>query len=694
MLPLDGVRVVDAVEEKGELCGRLLADLGAEVVRVGPVTDQFRNINKVGAPPEAVDALLAGADVFLTSKPPTSTVMQENPHLIVTAITDFGLTGPYRDYVATNAVMVAMGGMLFRSGTPDQPPLLPPGTLAYDVAGVSAAMATLTAVWQRRPQLIDASVMESLLQITDWSLAGYAIDGGMDPMRAGSGPVYSIYPCADGYVRVIVLSPRQWAAMRDWLGNPPELEGPEKNGLLGRLGIQTTVIDPLYLELFSKYGAAELADEAQRRGIVITPVLRPDQVLTTPHFVERGTFVDGCGGRVASGLFEMDGERVGVREEYQDGAAPAWEPRPAPGAVDLEPARPFAGLRVIDFGIGAVGVEVGRYFAENGADVIKVESRTYPDFIRVVLGTEMNFSFASSSRCKRGFGVNVKTPEGLEFVKTLLADADVLIENSATGVMDDLGLGWSAVHEINPRLVMVSSQLMGSTGPWKDWIGYGPSTRPPAGMTHLWNWPDGGPPPGSFAVHPDHLVGRVCTVGALAALIGGGGRHVECAQVETIINFLGDILLRESIEPGSAQPLGNGGTRVVKCAGNERWVVIDGDCDVTDEWCAERTDRDVVAELQARGAAAGYVVYPSDMATDPHLVARGYAQQVDQPGAGRMYLEGPAFHATGIPEPIVAPAPGLGEHTREIARDLLSLSDSEIDKALAAGILEGPLTPT
>src|SRR5205823_13803969 len=138
------------------------------------------------------------------------------------------------------------------------------------------------------------------------------------------------------------------------------------------------------------------------------------------------------------------------------------------------------------------------------------------------------------------------------------------------------------------------------SGPWKDWIGYGPSTRPPAGMTHLWNWPEGGPPPGSFAVHPDHLVGRVCMVGALAALLGGGGVHVECAQVETIINFLGDLLLRESIEPGSARPIGNR-PRLVKCAGEERWVVIDGDAAITDAEAAGRVDRDLVAELQQQG---------------------------------------------------------------------------------------------
>jgi crotonobetainyl-CoA:carnitine CoA-transferase CaiB-like acyl-CoA transferase len=694
-LPLDGIRVVDAVDEKGELCGRLLADLGADVVRIGDVVDQFRNFNKRGASAEQLDDLLAGADAFLTSSSPDWRVMQQHPHLVVTAITDFGLTGPYRDYRATNAVMVAMGGMLFRSGTIDKPPLLPPGLLAYDVAGISAAFATLAALRQKRPQLVDVSVMESLLQITDWSLAGFPIQGTTenDPMRNGSGPVYSLYPCADGYVRVIVLSPRQWRAMKEWLGNPPELEGDELNGMLGRLAIQTTVIDPLYIELFSKYDGATLADEAQRRGIVITPALRPDQVLATPHYRDRATFVDGLGGKVASGFFELDGTRAGYRQAYDVTDGPGWDSRPAPGAMPAEPSRPFAGLRVVDFGIGAVGVEVGRLLAENGADVIKVESRGAPDFIRVVLGTEMNASFASSSRCKRSIGINAKTPEGLELVKRLLADADVLIENSATGVMDNLGLGWDTVHELNPRLVMVSSQLMGSKGAWKDWIGYGPSTRPPSGMTHLWNWPDpGAMPPGSFAVHPDHLVGRVCTVGVVAALIGGGGVHVECAQVETVINLLGDLFLAESLAPGSVQPAGNGEARLFRCAGAERWVVVDGDGEVDDAWCATHTDREVVAELQSRGIAAGYVVYPSDMCSDPHLVARGYARQVDQPGLGRMWLEGPAFHATGIPEPLVGPAPGLGEHTREIATTLLGLHDSEVDKLLEAGVLEGPVS--
>src|SRR4029434_10776808 len=146
--------------------------------------------------------------------------------------------------------------------------------------------------------------------------------------------------------------------------------------------------------------------------------------------------------------------------------------------------------RVLDFGIGGVGVEGARMLAEYGADVIKIESRTYPDFIRVIMGSEMSASFASSSRSKKSFGVNVKNPEGLAVLHRLIATADVAIENNSTGTLDDMGVGWKEIQRINPRCVLVSSQLLGSHGAWKDWIGYGPSTQPMGGMVHLWNYAD------------------------------------------------------------------------------------------------------------------------------------------------------------------------------------------------------------
>src|SRR5690606_2727601 len=99
------------------------------------------------------------------------------------------------------------------------------------------------------------------------------------------------------------------------------------------------------------------------------------------------------------------------------------------------PSRPFAGLKVLDFGHGGVGVEAGRLLADYGADVVKVESSTYPDFIRKVMGSDTSPSFASSNRGKRSFGVNVKDERGRELVLRLVAWADVVIENNSTGTM-------------------------------------------------------------------------------------------------------------------------------------------------------------------------------------------------------------------------------------------------------------------
>jgi crotonobetainyl-CoA:carnitine CoA-transferase CaiB-like acyl-CoA transferase len=785
---LHGVRIIDTTEERGELASRILADLGADVIKVEPVggassrhlppfapdgtslSFAVRNTNKrstiidCGSETGRSDfeRLLAGADIWMVSARPgalaeigldPADVAERFPHLVVTSITDFGLTGPYRDFAGTDDVMIAMGGMLARSGNLGMPPLLPPGSLAYDTASTSAAFATLAALWQRRStgrgQLLDVSVMQAVAQITDWSLANYSFAAETGSfyyqLRYGSGPVYPMYPCADGYVRLIVLSTRQWHAMREWLGDPEVVRDEYWNSLMARMEIQGDVLDPLYIDLFKNFTAAELADEAQRRGIVMTPVLKPSQVAAMPHFIDRGTFVDasaavGASGKVASGFFEIDGERVGYvsrsPEPGEHSGAIAADVSPvrtaAPDAVGA--AMPFVGLKVLDLGHGGVGVEAGRLFAEYGADVIKVETATYPDFIRTIAGSLMSPSFLSSSRCKRSFGVNVKLPSGLATLKRLVEWADVLIENTSTGTMADMGTDYATLKAINPRLVMVSSQLMGSRGAWKDWIGYGPSTRPASGMSHLWNFPDGGMPPGSGAIHPDHLVGRMAAVGALASLIGreehaGVGAHIELAQVETIVNLLGDLFLKESLEPGSVEPDGNRDQRgapwgVYQCAGEERWcaITVRNDDDwqhlrmalgdpawaqspelatsagrraVADEldvhlskWTMERSDRDVMATLQGVGVPAGMMMYPADLASDEHSLARRFPRRVDQPGLGPVLLEGQAFEATGMPDPLVTPAPMLGEHTREICQQILGMSDDEIDALIAEGALE------
>jgi crotonobetainyl-CoA:carnitine CoA-transferase CaiB-like acyl-CoA transferase len=215
----------------------------------------------------------------------------------------------------------------------------------------------------------------------------------------------------------------------------------------------------------------------------------------------------------------------------------------------------------MDFGIGAVGVEVGRRLAEYGAEVVKIESRAYPDFMRTVTGGEFSPSFVSSSRSKSGFGVNAQTTEGHELLLRFAAQADVVVENNSTGTMDDLGLGFSDLVAVNPGIVMVSSQLMGSRGTWSDWRGYGPTGQGPGGLLHLWNYADRADPVGSASIYPDHFAGCLGAVAAMAALVGRArgttsGLHAEVAQVEAVAGALADLLAAEGVAPGSVVPSG------------------------------------------------------------------------------------------------------------------------------------------
>ena len=788
--PLAGFRVVDLADEKGELCGRMLADLGADVVRVEPpggarsrrlppfsggtsLFFAYRNLGKRGvtldlrqpADREKLHALCAGSDALIESFAPDALAAQgldpaelvrRHPHLVVTSISDFGRSGPYRDWVATDAVLEAVGGMMFKAGVPEREPLIPPGAIASDVAGILATFATLCAWWQRRTtgrgQHVDLCAVEALAQITDWSLSNAAVTrvAGMayGEKRQGSGPVYKIYACKGGYVRLIVLSPRQWRAMWEWLGKPEAFADPHWETFLARLQ-NADVLNALYTEHFASMTMDEVCSEAQRRGIVCTPVLRPEEVLSNVHFVSRRTFVEteiakGVRGPVAQGFHELDGERLGFRGrapqpgEHQSllDAPPAA--KPAPRGAEPAPSAPLAGLRVLDFGIGGVGVEAGRMLVEYGADVVKVESRTYPDFIRVIMGSEMSASFASSSRSKRSFGVNAKNAEGLATLKRLLACADVAIENNSTGTLDDMGIGWREIERLNPRCVLVSSQLLGSHGAWKDWIGYGPNTQPMGGMVHLWNYADREAPAGSTSIFPDHLAGRLVAINALAALLrrerSGRGGHGEVAQVEVVTGVLGDLLCKAGIEPGSVAPRGNRSDRgapwgAYRCAGDDQWCVItvrdDADWkslraalgdpewardpaldtmkgrlarqDALDagleRWTSARSKAEVAASLQRHGVPCGPMLTATDQLDDPHYTARGYPRWTEQQDLGRMAFEGPCFRGSAMLDADIRQAPRLGEHTREVCRAWLGLADAEIERLVGAGALEDARAP-
>ena len=790
--PLAGIRVVDLTVERGELCGRVLSDLGADVIRIEPPGGSpsrrmapidgdhslfwtFRNCGKRSAVVDPSDeqdrerlhGLIAASDVVIDSAEPEThadpaldaeALYARHPHLIVASITAYGRTGPWAGRDVPNAVVDATGGMAFKAGTHEGGPILPPGNIADDTASFTTVFGILCALWQLQNtgagQVIDASVNECVAQTTDWSLSNWSrsADAGepSSERRAGPGVVYTIIPCADGFVRLIVLSPRQWHSIRSWMGEPDFLQDPELDGFIGRLMIADAVLNPLYDELFATMTMAEVSEQAQARGIVCTPFLKPDDVLVNPHFESRKTFDhvtinDGRVMKLPSGWFEVDGERCGptgrpphVGEHTEDvfASTPERSPvhDPLPKQAPPHKAPPLKGLRVMDFGHGGVGVECGRMFGEYGADVVKIESRSYIDFIRSVLGGEMSPSFASSNRSKRSLGVNAKTERGVELLRNMARDADIIIENNSTGTIDDMGLGYEVMKAANPDVVMVSSQLMGSRGLWADWFGYGPNTQVTGGLAHLWNYEDYPEPAGNQSIYPDHFAGRVCAVAALANLLGRqrlgvGGAHVEVCQVEQAVSTIGDLLAKESLVPGSVQPRGNHSDHgspwgLYPCEGDDHWVAIcvrnDSEWealvslmgsptwatspDLADEqgrrarettvdkkvaeWTRTMPNAEVADKCLAAGVPAGIMHTASSQSVDPHLLARGYLHRMYQPPIGDMIFEGAGFHASAMEGPDIFPAPGLGEHTREVASEWLGLDSDEIESLIADGVLE------
>jgi crotonobetainyl-CoA:carnitine CoA-transferase CaiB-like acyl-CoA transferase len=634
------LRVVDMADEKAELAGRLLADLGADVVRVEPpggassrarppLVDgrsgwfEVRNTNKrsvvldleTTAGRTDVDRLLARADIWIETTRPgrlaqvglgPREMSRRHPRLIVLSVTDFGQSGPYRDFEGSDPVMSALAWMLFRAGVVELPPVLPPGTLPYDMVGAGAALAALTAYLDRastgRGQYLDMSVMEAVAQLTDWGITSYSVIsklGSYGEIRDGGGKVYPVIRCADGFVRPAMVTVGEWRKLRTWIGEAgiqPELVQQDHwDGQVARFGAFEELLRPVFEEFFADQAMMAAAVEGQKRGIPITPMLTPADALVADQFAFLGSFVDHRMGsrtvRVPSGFFTVDDERIGIRSPAPAAGSTAagdlaWDERPpVEGDGCTEAGLPYSGLRVLEFGVAGAVPEIGRMLAEYGADVIRIETPKKPDLFRQLGGpTGMGSVFASSNRSTRSFGVDYTQPDGGDLVMELVKGADVVMENLTPGTLEGYGLGVDRFRSVQPDLLIVSSQTMGRHGPWSSWRGYGSNTQLPSGMSWLWSFPDRDEPVPQNVAFPDHFVGRLGAMIVAAHLVGlrrgaAGGHHVEIVQAEMAVNLLGEVYLQESLEPGSVRPGGNRSPLgapwgVYRCAGDQRWCVI------------------------------------------------------------------------------------------------------------------------
>ena len=256
---------------------------------------------------------------------------------------------------------------------------------------------------------------------------------------------------------------------------------------------------------------------------------------------------------------------------------------------------PLADLRVLDLSWVMVGPVSGRYLADLGADVIKVESSKRVDPLRT-LGPyrngrphlEQSLSYQNINAGKRSITLDLNAPAGRDIVRTLVRHVDVVIESFTAGTLERMGLGWEQLSAENPRLVMASSCLFGQTGPDRAASGVGTLGAAYCGASVLVGWPDR-PPTGPFGPWTDAVTPRFIVACILAALrrrdADGRGCYIDVAQAEAGLQFLLPAFYNYAANGrvpermgGDPDPL-RAPSGLFPCAGADRWIAIDASAD-------------------------------------------------------------------------------------------------------------------
>jgi crotonobetainyl-CoA:carnitine CoA-transferase CaiB-like acyl-CoA transferase len=788
---LASLRVLDLSGDDGDPATRLLADLGADVLKVEPpggspsrtelptlrgtsLRFALHNANKRGtvldpSNPNDRDRLigLAGsADIVVDSGIPgqaaaygtsCADLADRFPQLVALSISDFGTTGPRSSWRATDPVLYALSGSLSRSGPTTGTPVSPPDGIASATAAVQAAWAALVGYYNRlhcgTGDYIDFSRFEAVVMALDpaFGAHGQAAAGIRRPDRWRGRPknqdAYPIYPCQDGYVRICVMSPRQWRGLRRWLGEPEDFQDPKYDVIAARFAAWPK-IGVLVQQLFAGQTMKALVSAGQAHGVPISAVLSPAQILASDHFQAVGAIADtelvpGVHASVPAGYFAVNGQHIRFRTPAplagQHEARWLAEPAAVP-ARGKSGQRPFEGLRIIDLGIIVAGGELSRLFADLGAEVIKVESAAYPDGLRQArVGEAMSESFAWTHRNNLAFGVDLRSKEGNQIFRRLVTHADAVFANFKPGTLAALGFPYDTLHVLNRRLVLAESSAFGDSGPWSSRMGYGPLVRATAGVSKLWtdHDDDDAEPESSrhrfydaTTVFPDHVVGRITAIGALAALIHrdrtGTGARVHVSQAEAVVNQLDARYVTDAVRADGQADLRDDSSvhEVCPCAGDDEWCVISIRTDAdwrsasavfgvpelagdarfaTGEarlahreellaqlsaWTRGRTPVQVAEAFQSAGIPAGQMNRPPDVLDDPQLGERKLFSDMRHP-----LFDHPLPAETGpapfrhIPPAPQRPAPLPGQDTREICHKVLGMSSDETEQLINDGVL-------
>lgn len=724
-----------------------------------------------------VKRLAKDADVLLTADQPDALarrgldvdeLQHANPALVHVSLTHFGLTGPYRDWQGDEITDYAMGGYLFFGGDPERGPLMVPGFQAQHHAGMQGAIAALVALGERDRsglgQVIDVSTVEAMLSAHSWTSVSWSHEGQV----MGRMPT-DLIRCADGWVFFMLTNLEGLAVL---IERPDLLDDMRFSTVLNRLQHRTEL-----QEIVGHWCAGQTMESIYRRGqelrVAVTPVHTVRDLAASAQLESRDWFrtvehphagttslpgapyhltatpaiiagpaplLDEHGDEIRHDGWGTDESRRAhaadrpTNENSNPPIAPATWAAPAAAAP-----LPLAGLRVLELTANWAGPLAGRYLADLGAEVIKVESPQRPATrgLHYAGGDGRTRPYNRSgyfnklNRNKLGIALDLSLPAGRDAFLRLVERADVVIENNSARVLSNLDLTYDVLRQAKPDIILCSMSGFGGSGPERDYVAYGSNIETASGLAALMGYHDDPTPHRTGSYYADPVAGAHGAVAILAALRHrartGEGQRIDLSLLESAAALFGEALMDWSLNRRVPLPRGNRHPRhapqgCYRTAGNDSWLALtvrtdeewqslcrvldrpdlaqdeslgtasgrQAQHDMLDEaigrWSEGLDHYEAARRLQAAHVPAAPVLANWELLSDPHLHARGFYVPVPHPEAGVLPYPGMPWHFSRTPAAVRGGAPCFAEHNTLVFRDVLGLCDAEIAALYAAGV--------
>src|SRR5215471_18978042 len=614
---LSHIRIVELGDVPASYATRLLADLGADVIKVespggdpnrllppfaGNIEDRERSLTFINANTnkrsivldlqtspkdrEIFAKLLASAQLFVEATPlgdleaqgfTDDSLRKMNPTLVTVSLTPFGRTGPRRHYKGSDAIANASGGFLYGQGDDTKGQCTAPSHLAYQVAACVAATLGLAGIRHARlngvGQRIDISLQEALTFTNSSSVARYTRENRLERRPGGKdygGAGTNIYRCKDGhYVHFTTNMPHMWREFaQNWMTDKtvagPEWENPKYRDAHG------AEVSKAFAHFIGQFTAEEFTHEAQRRHLAAAPLntvgqfVECEQVRSRQWLQEIAHPIIGRytapGFPMRLSLTPMQVRRPApLLDEHRKEILAELENRATQSSppIDLsERARKpmLEGLRMTDLTQQYAGPLGTALLAYYGMEVIKIETSVVPSKERETA------AHADMNRAKLGCTINLRHPHGKELFEQLVEVSDVVVDNFSSGVLERLGFSFDALQQINPRIVQAVMPGWGLAGPLKSWVAWGWQLLAYTGIMRLWGYPDSPMESRCKIAWPDRVGAATMTLGVLAALEyqqrTGQGQFIEAAMLEAQGAMMGPAILDYTVNACDWNTLG------------------------------------------------------------------------------------------------------------------------------------------